>query len=246
VIDPLVSSIPLADFIPMIETSSEIQTAHPAATIVLVRDGEQGLEVLLVQRNQALKHMGGMWVFPGGRVDEEDRVTGGDDFQAALHAAVRETQEEAGLNIRIDQLVTMSHWTTPEGARRRFSTWFFLAALSDGQEVTVDGGEISHHQWCSPQEAFAAIADDDNPFKLTPPTFISLMDIADYRDCGEAEAALRPREPLIFAPRMVFVDGGICFLYAGDAGYETVDIDLAGSRHRTYMIDDQLEYVRSS
>jgi hypothetical protein len=43
---------------------------------------------------------------------------------------------------------------------------------------------------------------------------------------------------------MVFVQDGICFLYQGDAGYEQESLEVDGPRHRAYMINDQLEYVR--
>ena len=119
----------------MLETSDVIEPVYPAATVVLVRDGDVGLEALLVQRNKAVKHMGGMWVFPGGKVDEGDYPGDGDhldeldnkdEYTAAVNAAIRETKEEAGLDVTPDQLVYLSHWTTPEGAKKRFATWFFL------------------------------------------------------------------------------------------------------------------------
>ncbi len=228
----------------MIEFSEEKQPVYPAATIVLVRDGEPGLEVLLVQRSEAVRHMGGMWVFPGGRVDDADEPEDRNELQAALNAAVREIDEEAGLVLTPQQLVPMSHWTTPEGARRRFATWFFLATLEDDQQVKVDGGEISHHEWRRPGDVLAAVADPENPFKLMPPTYISLLDLIDHSDCDAVSAALREREPIMFAPRMVMIEGGICFLYAGDAGYESMDIDGPGPRHRTYLVDEQLQYIR--
>ncbi|MEC8331740.1 MAG: NUDIX domain-containing protein, partial [Pseudomonadota bacterium] len=88
----------------------------PAATVVLIREnaGQQELEVLLVQRNSRLVFHGGHWVFPGGRLDDEDF---GDDesrrleYPAALRAAVRETREEAGIEIFEDQLIHTAHWT---------------------------------------------------------------------------------------------------------------------------------------
>ena len=43
----------------------------PAATVVVLRDAETGLEALMLRRNSKIA-FGGMWVFPGGRVDEED------------------------------------------------------------------------------------------------------------------------------------------------------------------------------
>ncbi|MEM1111305.1 MAG: NUDIX hydrolase [Pseudomonadota bacterium] len=228
----------------MLETSTEVEPILPAATVVMLRDGDAGLEVLLVQRSKAVAHMGGMWVFPGGKVDAADTEQAADDYSAALNAAIRETQEEAGLILDHDQLVYLSHWTTPVGAKRRFSTWFFLAILEDGQEVQVDGGEIAEHRWVRPATAFAELADEAHPFKLMPPTYVSLVDVSPYGSCAEVREEIGSRDAIIYAPRMVFVDGGICFLYAGDAGYEEEQLEHDGAQHRTYMINDQLEYIR--
>ena len=54
----------------------------PAATVVLIRENsrQQELEVLLVQRNSRLVFHGGHWVFPGGRLDDED--FGGNESRA--------------------------------------------------------------------------------------------------------------------------------------------------------------------
>jgi 8-oxo-dGTP pyrophosphatase MutT (NUDIX family) len=227
----------------MIETSEKIEPVFPAATVVLVRDGEMGLEALLVQRSQAVKHMGGMWVFPGGKVDEADYPADRDEYRAALNAAIRETEEEAGLSLTADQLVYLSHWTTPEGAKKRFATWFFLAILNDGQEVQVDGGEIAHHRWISPQTACAESADESEALRFMPPTFVSLKDLSDYTTCETARAVIDGREAIVYAPRMVFIEDGICFLYAGDAGYLDENPETAGPRHRSYMVDGKLEYI---
>lgn len=228
----------------MLERSDVVEPVFPAATIVLVRDGREGLETLLLQRSKAVRHMGGMWVFPGGRVDEADYPADRDDYGAALNAAIRETREEAGLEIGVDQLVYLSHWTTPEGAKKRFATWFFLAILEDDQDVTVDGGEIADHRWVRPEVALAELADEEHPFRLMPPTFVSLVDIAPFAVCAQAKAGISARRPFVYAPRMVFVEDGICFLYEGDAGYEQESLDIDGPRHRVYMVNNQLDYVR--
>jgi len=44
----------------------------PAATVMLLREHEARLEVLMLRRNRQLKSFGGAWVFPSGRVDEAD------------------------------------------------------------------------------------------------------------------------------------------------------------------------------
>lgn len=56
--------------------------ARPAATIVLMRDGEDGMEVLLLRRNRSAGFVPGAYVFPGGRVDASDA---GRDVVARLH-----------------------------------------------------------------------------------------------------------------------------------------------------------------
>lgn len=93
---------------------------RPAATLVVVRDAAEGLEVLLLQRADKGDHNSGAWVFPGGLVDAADmqaqaHCAGLDDARAsarlglpagglAFHvAALRETFEEAGLLFATDR-----------------------------------------------------------------------------------------------------------------------------------------------
>ncbi|MEA2738225.1 MAG: hypothetical protein QOH05_1532 [Acetobacteraceae bacterium] len=47
-------------------------TARPAATILLLRDGPEGIEVFMVVRHHAVDFASGALVFPGGRVEEAD------------------------------------------------------------------------------------------------------------------------------------------------------------------------------
>jgi 8-oxo-dGTP pyrophosphatase MutT (NUDIX family) len=56
--------------------------AAPAATVALLRDGAQGLEVLLGRRSSRLAFHGGAWVFPGGKIDPEDYADAPDDVDA--------------------------------------------------------------------------------------------------------------------------------------------------------------------
>jgi 8-oxo-dGTP pyrophosphatase MutT (NUDIX family) len=79
-----------------------------AATVLLLRDGANGLEVLMITRHAETVFAGGALVFPGGRQDAEDAapallahcrgVPGDDTAQMALRVCgIRETYEEAGL-----------------------------------------------------------------------------------------------------------------------------------------------------
>ncbi|HBK07763.1 MAG TPA: NUDIX hydrolase [Acetobacteraceae bacterium] len=83
--------------------------ARPAATIMLLRDGPEGIEVFMVVRHQAIAFAGGALVFPGGRVEEADHEfaassadcpnpEGLDTGALAFRiAAIRETFEECGV-----------------------------------------------------------------------------------------------------------------------------------------------------
>jgi 8-oxo-dGTP pyrophosphatase MutT (NUDIX family) len=51
---------------------TQIAETKPAATIVLLRSGANGLEVLLLRRVRSSGFVPGAWVFPGGRVDRDD------------------------------------------------------------------------------------------------------------------------------------------------------------------------------
>ena len=80
------------------EDNAVVARARPSATIVVVRDASEGLEVLLLKRNPDLAHMPGAWVFPGGKVDDSD--TGETIEERARVAAARELMEEGGFSYR--------------------------------------------------------------------------------------------------------------------------------------------------
>lgn len=74
----------------------------PAATLVLMRPGPRGPEVLTIQRAAAMAFAPGATVFPGGRIDPDDVSIGGDLEGAAKVAAIRETLEETGIAVALD------------------------------------------------------------------------------------------------------------------------------------------------
>jgi 8-oxo-dGTP pyrophosphatase MutT (NUDIX family) len=215
--------------------------AHPSATLVLLRDGSAGIETLLVRRNARLDFHGGAWVFPGGRIDDEDSVGEVDELTAARRAAVRELGEEAGLTVAPELLVHVSTWTTPDIAPKRFRTLFFVAP-GDGA-VHVDGGEIHDHRWVAPQAALAARRAGE--LELPPPQHVTLLALCAYASVEEAVRSLAGLEPLSFAPRFVQGEGGAVCLYEGDAGYETRELDVDGPRHRLWLIGADWRYERS-
>ena len=74
----------------------------PAATLVLMRPGPRSPEVLMIERGAEMAFAPGALVFPGGRIDEDDRLLGAGDIDAAKVAAIRETVEETGIAAALD------------------------------------------------------------------------------------------------------------------------------------------------
>ncbi len=164
----------------------------PAATVVLVRQSpdQAELEVLLLQRNSRLVFHGGHWVFPGGRIDEKDFQNSGSDLEypAAIKAAVRETKEEAGIDIDEAQLIHTAHWTTPPKLPRRFCTWFFVCPLFESVSVSVDNDEILDHRWITPGNAIADAEAEE--WVLPRPTLTTLSDIVSHKNLDDLVAAV--------------------------------------------------------
>jgi 8-oxo-dGTP pyrophosphatase MutT (NUDIX family) len=221
---------------------AEVHPAIPAATVVLVRDAASGVEVLMLHRVSKVA-FGGMWVFPGGRVDDGDRDPSDDEAAWARRAAAREALEECGLAVDPDDLVPFSHWVPPDVTPRRYSTHFFLARASDG-EVVVDGGEIHEHEWLAAREVLERR--DRGEVDLAPPTWITLHDLAVHDTVEDALRDAARRDPVPhYETRWVTLDGGAVAMWEGDAGYDTSDPHLAGGRHRLWMLEDGWRLERS-
>jgi 8-oxo-dGTP pyrophosphatase MutT (NUDIX family) len=137
---------------------------RPAATVALLRDGPAGLQAYLQLRPLSMGFAGGLWVFPGGRVDDADRDPAVDaawagpppaawaerlglpvdDARGHLVAACRETLEEAGLLLAepapaADQLAD---------ARRELlaGSRGFVELLAD-LGVRLDTGRLRYWAW---------------------------------------------------------------------------------------------------
>ncbi|MGB0621400.1 MAG: NUDIX hydrolase [Myxococcota bacterium] len=200
----------------------------PAATVILLRDTEDGPETLMLRKNSKIA-FGGMWVFPGGRVDDEDAPGAADDDRARA-AAVREAKEEADLTLDAKDLVWFSHWTPPPVEIRRYSTWFF-AARATQDEVTVDQGEITESQWIRPADAI--VQQRNKKIELVPPTFVTLHYLAQHESVDAALRNLVPAGgPRHYVTQATKGDEGMVILWEEDAGYATRDASLEGPRHR--------------
>ena len=208
---------------------------RPAATAVIVRDGTEGLEVLLMQRVNPKPDVQGVWVFPGGVFEPQDEEGGGSEELIAKRAAKRETEEESQLVIDVDALQPLSHWTTPPTEVRRWATWFFITDKFDG-ELKADGEEMQRAEWFTPKEALAMHG--RQAMNLIPPTVVTLTELLACEDFTQAQAFYAAREVPFIEPHMAkqgVEQGVFCMTYKGDAAYENLDASTPGARNRCYL-----------
>jgi 8-oxo-dGTP pyrophosphatase MutT (NUDIX family) len=198
-----------------LNVSGEVTVPRQAATVIVLRGGDQTLEVLLVRRTTSARFMGGVWVFPGGAVDDAE----GEGDAAQRVAAIRELHEEAGIVLDDpDALVRFSRWITPAEVVVRFDTHFFLAPIPEGQEPRIDGQEIVAFGWFTPDAALSA--HEDGTIELVFPTIKHLEQLAEF---VTAEAVLdhaRGREVGPVQPRVVNEGDSARIVLPGEPGYD--------------------------
>ena len=211
-------------------TADEVQPTL-AATVLLLRDAPQGMEVLMLKKKSNIS-FGGMWVFPGGRIDEEDGAADAPLELRARTAAVREAREETGLQVVEEDLHWLSHWTPPNRVERRFITWFY-AARAPHDAVTIDHGEIRESRWLTAAAALQLHAAGE--IELAPPTYVTLRKLTAHDRVEEALSAISREAPRHYATRLGASDDDLVVMWKGDAGYESGEIDTEGPRHRLRM-----------
>jgi 8-oxo-dGTP pyrophosphatase MutT (NUDIX family) len=226
-----------------------------AATVVLLRDGVGGVEVLLGERPHDRGSFAGAWVFPGGAVDDEDAAGEPLDSEtAARRAAVRETLEEVGLAVDPGALVEFALWSPPEGVPKRMRTWFFAARAPVAEPVAaVD--ELVAVEWLRPADALERHA--DGAMTLFPPTWVTLHGLAGAASVDEALDALRATELRAYVGRFsadrttLYWEEDEHFASVSGGGAEATRdaaggaAEAAGPRHRLLMDRRPWVYLRA-
>lgn len=146
---------------------SDKNSASQAATVMLLRDGEQGLEVFMVERHHKSNAFAAMLVFPGGKVDLNDA---GSDVKANCAgsnniseqqfpfavAAAREAFEESGV------LLATDNNGKPVPSEKLLALQPFRQALNNGElsfgqflqqhGLLLQLGELVHYShWITPE-----------------------------------------------------------------------------------------------
>ncbi|NUU26266.1 MAG: NUDIX domain-containing protein [Streptomycetaceae bacterium] len=134
--------------------------------------------------------------------------TTGDDWEADRAALVdrslglTEFLDRRGLVLRSDLLGAWSRWITPEFEDRRYDTWFFVAALPEGQRTRDVSGEADRVTWAAPADALAGLKAGE--LGMLPPTIETLRNLSafDSPEAARAAAADRDLTPIMARPRL--------------------------------------------
>lgn len=226
------------------ESGAAPAVPRPAATVLLLRPGASGgagmagggegapaggagVEVYLLRRAASMAFASGMYAFPGGAVELTDAdgppLAPGwaerlglpaPEAQAVVRAASRELAEETGVRLAPDDLVPWTRWITPEFEPRRYDTYFFVAALPEGQDPADVSGEADGTEWLSPAEALHRF--EQGGIAMLPPTSVTLGEVAVLDSVGAVLAAAAARDaatPVL--PRVEHASDGSARLVLG-------------------------------
>ncbi|MEP7302329.1 MAG: MBL fold metallo-hydrolase [Caldimonas sp.] len=201
---------------------------RPAATIVVVRDGAAGLEVLLSRRADGIDHTSGAWVFPGGIVDACDRDAhsacfGIDDAEASARlglaaggldfyvAAIRECFEESGLLFGRGPGLEASGDALDGAAAARLAPWrgamhrrdHGIDELCAKEGIRLDAGALTYlSHWLTPL-ARAKRYDTRFFIAAAPVSQVALFDGTEMVEqlwIGPAEALARSKTLKLLTP----------------------------------------------
>jgi 8-oxo-dGTP pyrophosphatase MutT (NUDIX family) len=183
-------------------------TPVPAASIILLRDDP--LEVLMIRRHERSSFAPDVWAFPGGVLEESDRIAGrGILLNAMRIAAARELFEETGISLGspldLERLVWTSHWITPVAMPKRFDTYFFLARVGRDTVTTLQKSEAVDSIWISPAGAVQRYM--AGSFPLVFPTLKNLEAIVGFRSASQLIESRRKAEIPTTRPLLIDENG---------------------------------------
>jgi len=187
----------------------------------------------MVRRNDKVAFMAGSYVFPGGRVDDADQPPQGEPVPKAIFpdltdveeaayrmAAVRELQEEANVDITVDDLHPFAHWVTPEIEIRRYDTRFFLARMPEGQTAKHDEGETTALEWLTPHAAIAKF--ERRELLLPPPTWTTIRQLAPRQSIDDVLSWARSRSIVRVMPGFFKNGEEVTLTLPGDPLHPTI------------------------
>ncbi|MFI1488680.1 NUDIX hydrolase [Streptomyces sp. NPDC020747] len=145
--------------------------------------------------------------------------TTGEEWEADRAALVdrdfsfAEFLERRGLVLRSDLLGAWTRWITPEFEPRRYDTWFFVAALPEGQRTRNVSTEADRTVWIRPADA--TVGYDKGDLMMMPPTIATLRQLGAYATAAEALAAAPGRDMTPVLAQARLEDGELVLSWPG-------------------------------
>ncbi|MET7378947.1 NUDIX hydrolase [Streptomyces sp. NPDC005526] len=131
----------------------------------------------------------------------------------ARELSFAEFLDRRGLTLRSDLLGAWARWITPEFESRRYDTWFFVAALPEGQRTRNASTEADRTVWIRPADAAASY--DRGELLMMPPTIATLRGLAAYDSAADALTGARERDLTPVLARARLVDGEVVLSWPG-------------------------------
>ncbi|GAA3040258.1 NUDIX hydrolase [Streptomyces glomeratus] len=145
--------------------------------------------------------------------------TTGEDWEAdraslvARDLSFAEFLDRRGLVLRSDLLGAWTRWITPEFEPRRYDTWFFVAALPEGQRTRNASTEADRTVWIRPRDA--ADSYDKGELLMMPPTIATLRQLVPYATAADALKAAPGRDLAPVLARAHLEDGQVVLAWPG-------------------------------
>ncbi|MBL4635379.1 MAG: NUDIX hydrolase [Kofleriaceae bacterium] len=212
-----------------------------AASVVLLREGSDGVEIYLLRRHRKAGFMASSYVFPGGICDEGESDT--------RETAVRELFEESGVLLSsqsfapeqrqsmrdalnadgtmppegtfdVSGLHYFAHWITPTVEKRRYSAEFYLAVMPEGQIASPDNTEVVDEIWVTPAQALAQAKE----LRLPPPQVRTCLELLELAKGGIAAilegSQSRSDNRHAILPRLLASEKDVTLLLPWDVDYD--------------------------
>lgn len=199
------------------------QIITPAATVLIIRDGQNGIEVFMVERSNR-PPFGNLFVFPGGKIDESDN----DSRAQSLCKSITDKEASSLLGIENNGL---GYWVAC--VRECFEeVGILLAEKKDGSKLNLNGSEkkkyqkyrqdllddkISFHDICI-QEELELLTENIAPFShwITPDIEVKRFDTRFFIAClPDNQTGIHDGNELVNS-LWISVEEAIKKAYAGD------------------------------
>lgn len=215
----------------------EVAPAQLSATVLLVRDGDRGIEVLLTERPTTMSFAAGTVVFPGGKVDQADfeaakrHISRHGHEVAFTHmacriAGLRELAEETSLRFDVEaraQMQHFAHWITPVIMPKRFDTHFYLLPYyGEGEARLNSPDEITAIYWQTAEEALQAMRAGSTSMMF--PTRLNLELIASQTTVADLVDFTAAREVVTVLPDVYQKGDEVWARIPEEAGYGVTDV----------------------